>query len=159
MHSLYLKAMGIDVWRERSVESWKNQLKIIGLTNSPHNIQAYLLISKLPEALSPQALKLLDAMLAAIQLQRAPESVFDISSLANKPPRPILLLGEKGAQSFLRTLFPIAKLRGQCRYPSTYPGWAVFPSFGLEEILANPKLKRPVWDDLCLFQKAVLTPF
>lgn len=154
LQNIYLKAMGIEVWRGRLSKPPKNQLKIIELKDKRGSLQAYLLIPALPESLSPEALKLLDAMLTAIELHRASESI-DISSLAHKPSKPILLLGEKLAQDFLRSPFPITQLRGQCHYPSTYPAWAIFPSFGLEAILANPKLKRLVWDDLRLFQKAL----
>ena len=155
MKNAYLKAMGIEVWRERSKEFIENQLKLIELLNSQHNHQAYLLMSVLPEFFLLDALKLLDAMLVAIDLQRGSERIFDLNFLVKERPKPILLLGEELAQSFLRSASPMSRLRGQCHYPSTHPSLAVFPIFGVEEILANPKLKRAVWDDLRLFQGAL----
>jgi DNA polymerase len=60
-------------------------------------------------------------------------------------PRVIVPLGKFAAQSLLKTLDPITKLRGR---QFDYRGTALIPTFHPAFLLRNPSAKREVWEDM-----------
>jgi DNA polymerase len=65
-------------------------------------------------------------------------------------PKVIVALGKFGAQTLLRTLEPISKIRGRV---FEYRGSKLIPTFHPAYLLRNPSSKRDVWEDM----KLVLT--
>ena len=68
-------------------------------------------------------------------------------------PKVIVALGKFGAQTLLRTLEPISKLRGRV---FEYRGSKLIPTFHPAYLLRNPSSKREVWEDMKLV-KTLLT--
>jgi DNA polymerase len=62
-------------------------------------------------------------------------------------PKVIVALGKFGAQTLLRTLDPISRLRGRV---FEYRGAKLVPTFHPAYLLRNPSSKREVWDDMKL---------
>jgi uracil-DNA glycosylase len=62
-------------------------------------------------------------------------------------PKVIVALGKFGAQTLLRTLEPISKLRGRI---FEYRGSKLIPTFHPAYLLRNPSSKRDVWEDMKL---------
>jgi DNA polymerase len=121
--------------------------------------------------------QLLDRMLAAIDLTRAPESadkqvyianVLKCRPPANRNPLPqevaqcepfllrqvalvqpdlIVAMGRFAVQSLLKTSEPIGKLRGRVH---SFAGVPVVVTYHPAYLLRNPADKALVWDDLCL---------
>ena len=60
-------------------------------------------------------------------------------------PRVIVPLGKFAAQSLLKTMDPITKLRGK---QFDYRGAALIPTFHPAYLLRNPSAKREVWEDM-----------
>jgi uracil-DNA glycosylase len=60
-------------------------------------------------------------------------------------PKVIVALGKFGAQTLLRTLDPISRLRGRVY---DYRGAKLIPTFHPAYILRNPASKRDVWEDM-----------
>ena len=60
-------------------------------------------------------------------------------------PRVIVPLGKFAAQSLLKTMDPITKLRGR---QFDYRGAVLIPTFHPAYLLRNPSAKREVWDDM-----------
>ena len=60
-------------------------------------------------------------------------------------PRVIVPLGKFAAQSLLKTMDPITRLRGR-RFD--YRGAVLIPTFHPAYLLRNPSAKREVWDDM-----------
>ena len=60
-------------------------------------------------------------------------------------PRVIVPLGKFAAQSLLKTMDPITKLRGR---QFDYRGAALIPTFHPAYLLRNPSAKREVWEDM-----------
>ncbi len=65
-------------------------------------------------------------------------------------PKVIVALGKFGAQTLLRTLEPISKLRGRV---FDYRGAKLIPTFHPAYLLRNPSSKREVWEDMKLVLK------
>ena len=65
-------------------------------------------------------------------------------------PKVIVALGKFGAQTLLRTVEPISKLRGRV---FDYRGSKLIPTFHPAYLLRNPSSKREVWDDMKLVKK------
>jgi uracil-DNA glycosylase len=65
-------------------------------------------------------------------------------------PKVIVALGKFGAQTLLRTLEPISRLRGRV---FEYRGAKLIPTFHPAYLLRNPSSKREVWEDMKLVQK------
>jgi DNA polymerase len=65
-------------------------------------------------------------------------------------PRVIVALGKFGAQTLLRTLDPISRLRGRV---FEYRGAKLVPTFHPAYLLRNPASKREVWEDMKLVKK------
>jgi DNA polymerase len=65
-------------------------------------------------------------------------------------PRVIVALGKFGAQTLLRTLDPISRLRGRV---FEYRGAKLVPTFHPAYLLRNPESKREVWEDMKLVKK------
>jgi DNA polymerase len=65
-------------------------------------------------------------------------------------PKVIVALGKFGAQTLLRTLEPISKLRGRI---FDYRGSKLIPTFHPAYLLRNPSSKREVWEDMKLVKK------
>jgi len=65
-------------------------------------------------------------------------------------PKVIVALGKFGAQTLLRTLEPISKLRGRV---FEYRGSKLIPTFHPAYLLRNPSSKREVWEDMKLVRK------
>jgi len=65
-------------------------------------------------------------------------------------PKVIVALGKFGAQTLLRTLEPISKIRGRV---FEYRGAKLIPTFHPAYLLRNPSSKREVWEDMKLVQK------
>jgi len=65
-------------------------------------------------------------------------------------PKVIVALGKFGAQTLLRTLEPISKLRGRI---FEYRGSKLIPTFHPAYLLRNPSSKREVWEDMKLVRK------
>jgi uracil-DNA glycosylase family 4 len=65
-------------------------------------------------------------------------------------PKVIVALGKFGAQTLLRTLEPISKLRGRV---FDYRGSKLIPTFHPAYLLRNPSSKREVWEDMKLVKK------
>jgi len=62
-------------------------------------------------------------------------------------PKVIVALGKFGAQTLLRTLDPISRLRGRVY---SYRGAKLVPTFHPAYLLSNPSSKREVWEDMKL---------
>jgi DNA polymerase len=62
-------------------------------------------------------------------------------------PRVIVALGKFAAQTLLRTLDPISRLRGRVY---DYRGAKLIPTFHPAYLLRNPSSKREVWEDMKL---------
>src|SRR5919197_2680480 len=60
-------------------------------------------------------------------------------------PKVIVALGKFGAQTLLRTLDPISRLRGRV---FEYRGAKLVPTFHPAYLLRNPSSKREVWEDM-----------
>jgi uracil-DNA glycosylase len=60
-------------------------------------------------------------------------------------PKVIVALGKFGAQTLLRTLDPISRLRGRVY---DYRGAKLIPTFHPAYLLRNPSSKREVWEDM-----------
>ena len=60
-------------------------------------------------------------------------------------PRVIVPLGKFAAQSLLKTMDPITRLRGR---QFEYRGTALIPTFHPAYLLRNPSAKREVWEDM-----------
>lgn len=126
-----------------------------------------------------QAGKLLDAMLAAIDLKRGVRvyiaNVLKSRPPANRDPRPeevaaclpylerqidliqpklIVALGRFAAQSLLATDNSISKLRGRVH---AYRGVPLVVTYHPAYLLRNPADKAKVWDDLVLARSTMLT--
>jgi len=65
-------------------------------------------------------------------------------------PKVIVALGKFGAQTLLRTLDPISRLRGRV---FDYRGAKLIPTFHPAYLLRNPSSKREVWEDMKLVRK------
>ena len=65
-------------------------------------------------------------------------------------PKVIVALGKFGAQTLLRTLDPISRLRGRV---FDYRGAKLIPTFHPAYLLRNPASKREVWEDMKLVQR------
>jgi uracil-DNA glycosylase len=65
-------------------------------------------------------------------------------------PKVIVALGKFGAQTLLRTLDPISRLRGRVY---TYRGAKLVPTFHPAYLLRNPASKREVWEDMKLVRE------
>jgi len=65
-------------------------------------------------------------------------------------PKVIVALGKFGAQTLLRTLDPISRLRGRVY---DYRGAKLVPTFHPAYLLRNPASKREVWEDMKLVRK------
>ena len=65
-------------------------------------------------------------------------------------PKVIVALGKFGAQTLLRTLEPISRLRGRV---FDYRGAKLIPTFHPAYLLRNPSSKRDVWEDMKLVQR------
>jgi DNA polymerase len=65
-------------------------------------------------------------------------------------PKVIVALGKFGAQTLLKTLEPISRLRGRV---FDYRGAKLVPTFHPAYLLRNPSSKRDVWDDMKLVLK------
>jgi len=65
-------------------------------------------------------------------------------------PKVIVALGKFGAQTLLRTLDPISRLRGRV---FEYRGSKLIPTFHPAYLLRNPSSKREVWEDMKLVRK------
>jgi uracil-DNA glycosylase family 4 len=69
-------------------------------------------------------------------------------------PKVIVALGKFGAQTLLRTLDPISRLRGRVY---DYRGAKLVPTFHPAYLLRNPSSKREVWEDMKLV-RSLLSP-
>ena len=65
-------------------------------------------------------------------------------------PKVIVALGKFGAQTLLRTLDPISRLRGRVY---DYRGAKLVPTFHPAYLLRNPGSKREVWEDMKLVKR------
>jgi DNA polymerase len=65
-------------------------------------------------------------------------------------PKVIVALGKFAAQTLLRTLDPISRLRGRVY---EYRGAKLIPTFHPAYLLRNPSSKREVWEDMKLVRK------
>jgi DNA polymerase len=65
-------------------------------------------------------------------------------------PKVIVALGKFGAQTLLRTLDPISRLRGRV---FNYRGAKLVPTFHPAYLLRNPSSKREVWEDMKLVRR------
>jgi DNA polymerase len=65
-------------------------------------------------------------------------------------PKVIVALGKFGAQTLLRTLDPISRLRGRVY---DFRGAKLVPTFHPAFLLRNPASKREVWEDMKLVRK------
>ena len=65
-------------------------------------------------------------------------------------PKVIVALGKFGAQTLLRTLEPISKIRGRV---FDYRGSKLIPTFHPAYLLRNPPAKREVWEDMKLVKR------
>jgi len=65
-------------------------------------------------------------------------------------PKVIVALGKFGAQTLLRTLEPISRLRGRVY---DYRGAKLVPTFHPAYLLRNPSSKREVWEDMKLVRE------
>jgi uracil-DNA glycosylase len=65
-------------------------------------------------------------------------------------PVAICALGRHAAQTLLKTLVPISKLRGQIHY---YHDIKLIPTFHPAALLRNPAWKRQTWEDVQLLRK------
>ena len=70
-------------------------------------------------------------------------------------PKVIVALGKFGAQTLLRTLEPISRLRGRV---FEYRGSKLVPTFHPAYLLRNPSSKREVWEDMKLVRKLLSEP-
>ncbi len=71
--------------------------------------------------------------------------------LAAIKPVIICTLGEVAARTLLKTSQPVSRLRGRFH---DYKGIRVMPVYAPEDMLEDPSLKRPAWEDLQLVMEA-----
>ena len=71
-------------------------------------------------------------------------------------PKVIVALGKFAAQTLLRTLDPISKLRGRV---FAYRGAKLIPTFHPAYLLRNPSSKREVWEDMKLVRSLLTQNF
>jgi uracil-DNA glycosylase family 4 len=69
-------------------------------------------------------------------------------------PKVIVALGKFGAQTLLRTLDPISRLRGRV---FEFRGAKLIPTFHPAYLLRNPSSKREVWEDMKLVRRLLET--
>jgi DNA polymerase len=67
-------------------------------------------------------------------------------------PKVIVALGKFGAQTLLKTLDPISRLRGRV---FDYRGAKLIPTFHPAYLLRNPSSKREVWEDMKLVRSLI----
>lgn len=60
-------------------------------------------------------------------------------------PAVICLLGDAASQALLGVDVPIGRIRGQF---NDYKGTAAMPTYDPAQVLSDPSLKRPVWEDI-----------
>lgn len=72
-----------------------------------------------------------------------PDSVMQFIEAVH--PRVVIALGEPAVQVVTGTRDPVAAVRGQFL---TVRGFSVMPTFHPSELLNDPSLKRPVWEDM-----------
>ena len=70
-------------------------------------------------------------------------------------PRVIVALGKFGAQTLLKTLDPISRLRGRV---FEYRGAKLVPTFHPAYLLRSPASKREVWEDMKLVKRLLADP-
>jgi len=79
---------------------------------------------------------------------------FLFDQIATIQPKVIVALGKFAAQTLLRTLDPISRLRGRVY---DYRGAKLIPTFHPAYLLRNPSSKREVWDDMKLVRELLKT--
>jgi hypothetical protein len=92
--------------------------------------------------------KILQAMkLSAdrVCLCNAPDADQVLHFLESVRPKAVIALGEQAAQVVTGTRDPVAAMRGKF---VKIQGIAVMPTFHPVQLIADPALKRPVWDDM-----------
>lgn len=67
-------------------------------------------------------------------------------------PKVVIALGERAVRSLTGTRTPLEKIRGQFL---NFQGIAVMPTFHPVQLVADPSLKRPVWEDMQQVMKQV----
>jgi len=111
------------------------------------------------EAFPGPAGKLLDAMLAAIDLQRHQNvRLVTCNSLINKEilqrgPRLVMAMGESAAHSLLATDASIDSLRGRVH---RYQELALIVTYHPADLLRRPADKAKAWEDLLLARRTML---
>ena len=75
---------------------------------------------------------------------------FLFQQIAVVKPKVVVALGKFAAQTLLRTLDPISRLRGRVY---DYRGAKLIPTFHPAYLLRNPASKREVWEDMKLVKK------
>ena len=75
---------------------------------------------------------------------------FLFQQIAAVKPKVLVALGKFAAQTLLRTLDPISRLRGRVY---DYRGAKLIPTFHPAYLLRNPASKREVWEDMKLVKK------
>jgi hypothetical protein len=99
-----------------------------------------------------EAGQLLIKILAAMNLSpdtvsicNAPDPVLVQRHVRSVRPRVVIALGEQAARVMTGSKTPLAALRGQV---FDFQGIPVMPTFHPKQLVADPALKRPVWEDL-----------
>lgn len=111
---------------------------------------------------SGEAGTLLTKILAAMKL--TPASVFICNAtdpasvrqrIAAHRPGLVICLGEAAAKILIRETGPLEKIRGRFH---AFSGIPVMPTFHPRQLLENPALKRPVWEDMQQVMKQMQAP-
>ncbi|MCF8092351.1 MAG: uracil-DNA glycosylase [Desulfotignum sp.] len=133
--------------------SWEqNPLSRVGFRSQGPASARVVLVDGHDTFFTGDAGRLLEKILGAMNL--SPEAV----SICNAPdpgqvhhhvmkvrPKAVIALGEQAAWIMTGTRAPLEKLRGQF---FDFQGIAVIPTFHPAQLMDDPALKRPVWEDV-----------
>jgi hypothetical protein len=92
--------------------------------------------------------KILQAMKLStdgVCLCNAPDADQVMGFLGSVRPKVVIALGDQAAQAVTGTADPVAAMRGKF---IEIQGIAVMPTFHPAQLIADPALKRPVWEDM-----------
>jgi len=137
-----LEMMGIQIWSEADT-ALKLDFELYDLYNVMHKKVGNLCLQKLPmkAAQEKPVFRLLDAMLAAVKLKRAP-----IQNSLDEEDGFVLLMGEPLVQQALASQLPLDELRAA--NPHAYRHLKLRVTYHPLDLLIEPSNKMKAWEDL-----------
>jgi len=129
---------------------WARQYRIDVIPELPSLSHSYYLLTRHRELAEVPAAEWPDAYCPSNP--KSYELLFDVLDeyIDVIKPKVIVALGKFGAQTLLRTLDPISRLRGRVY---DYRGAKLIPTFHPAYLLRNPESKREVWEDMKLVRR------